>query len=465
MSKSKYIRKTKHLLKQTIHCNAAGIDIGAEEVVVAIPLDRDEEQPVRTYESFTPDLRELRDWLIGHQIQTVAMESTGVYWIPLYDLLEASGIEVCLVNARHVKGVPGKKTDVCDAQWLQQLHAAGLLKSSFRPRCEIVQVRQLMRHRSNLIRESSRHIQHMQKALTEMNLQIHHVFSDLDGKSAMLIIESILNGNRNVDKLWDLRDSRVKAPKEKFQKAMEGNYQDAQLFILKQCHEAWVYTQDCIMACGVEIESTLNENIPEEGKLKQMPVISGQRKRKHKNSLGFNVYQMSYQYYGVDLSGVDGVSSGLLSILMSEIGEREDFLKNFKSAKHFCSWLGLCPDQRISGGKVLSSKTRRVVNRVTEAFRMGAFGVTNAHCRMGEYARRMKSRLGKVEGTTAVAHKIARLVYTLIKTRIPYDEEKAFKPNSYSRSKRLSMLKKMAKSLDLTIDVKSLEPMNSDLVI
>ena len=208
MSKGKLTRKTKHLLKQAIHPDAAGIDIGAEEIVVAIPLDRDDDRPVRTYESFTADLKSLRDWLIEHRIQTVAMESTGVYWIPLYDLLESSSIEVCLVNARHVKGVPGKKTDVCDAQWLQQLHTAGLLKSSFRPRVEIDKVRQLMRHRANLIRESARHIQHMQKALTEMNLQIHHVFSDLDGKSAMLIIESILSDNRNVDELWELRDSR-----------------------------------------------------------------------------------------------------------------------------------------------------------------------------------------------------------------------------------------------------------------
>ena len=246
---------------------------------------------------------------------------------------------------------------------------------------------------------------------------------------------------------------------------MEGNYQEAQLFILKQCHEAWINTQRSMEACNTEIESTLNESIPEEGKDKQRPKIEGQLKRNGKNSLGFDVHQMAYQYYGVDLSGIDGVSSGLLSVLMSEIGTREDFLKSFKSAKHFCSWLGLCPDQRISGGKVLSSKTRRVVNRVTEAFRMSAFGVTNAHNGMGEYARRMKSRLGKVEGTTAVAHKIARLVYTLINTRIAYDQKQAFKPNAYSRVRKLNLLKKIAKSLDVSIEIDPVKSSESELVI
>lgn len=451
-------RKTKHLLEQNINDHAAGIDIGAEEIVVAIALDRDEQRPVRTYGSFTSDLRSLKDWLLSHQIKTVAMESTGVFWIPLYDILEDAGIEVCLVNARHVKGVPGKKTDVCDAQWLQQLHRAGLLKSSFRPRVEIIEVRQLMRHRQNLIRESSRHIQHIQKALSEMNLQIHHVFSDLDGKSAMRIIESILEGERDVNLLWELRDSRVKAPKEKFQKAMEGNYQEAQLFTLRQCHRAWGTTQSAIEECNRRIERTLNELVPEEMQDQQRPNQGVKRRQKHKNDLGFDVYQTAYQYYGTDLSRIDGVSSGLLGVLMSEIGDKDDLLKNFPSAKHFCSWLGLCPDQRISGGKVLQSKTRRVVNQVTAAFRMAAFGVTNGHSKMGEFARKMKSRLGKVEGTTAVAHKLARLVYTLIRTGESYTEQKAFTSSTQSRSKKIKLLKKIAKSINLNINISDCIP-------
>jgi len=449
MAKRKSKRKTKHLLEQKVYPDSAGIDIGAELIVAAIPLDREEQNPVRSYGSFTPDLHQLRDWLLSHEIKTVAMESTGVYWIPLYDILEAAGIKVCLVNARHVKGVPGKKTDVCDAQWLQQLHSSGLLKASFRPSAEVITLRQLVRHRDNLISEKSKQLQQMQKGLNEMNLQIHHVFSDLDGVSAMRILEAILEGERDAEALWELRDGRVKAKKETFLKAMEGSYQEHQLFIIKQHHILWNTLQTNIEKVDLEIENALTALQDDDvtGELEPQ----SKHRVKAKNAPSYNAFEKAYQCYGVDLSTIDGVSAGLLTTLMSEIGNREAFLANFKSAKDFSSWSGLCPDNRVSGGKVLKSKTRPVANRVARAFRLCALAVGNADGEMGQYARRMKARLGKAEGIVAVAHKVARLVYSMIKSQKPYDPKKAFKVTNYSIQKKLKVMQKIANELNYKV--------------
>jgi len=448
MPKRKQNRKTKHLLAQSINSHAAGIDIGAEELMTAIPADLDE-KPVRRFDTFTQDLHHLRDWLLEHGITTVAMESTGTYWIPTYDILQAAGIKVCLVNARHIKGVPGKKTDVCDAQWLQQLHTAGLLKASFRPNTEVVASRQIMRHRSQLIKDASRHLQHMQKALTEMNLKIHHVFSDLDGLSAMTIIEAILQGERDPEALWKLRHKNSRTTKDTFLKAIQADWQPAQLFILRQCHTAWTQTRQAITDCDQAVQKHM-ATVPSQSE-ETLPKAHWSKRRTSKNDLSFDIYQEAYRYYGVDLSTIDGISAGSLTILMSELGNRRDILKNFRCAKAFASWLGLCPDNRISGGKILKSKTRRVVNRVASTLRMAAQGLTNAKCAMGEYCRRMKARLGKAEATTAVAHKLARLIYSLIHSQQPYEESKAFPSTPKTTARKLKALQKMAKSLNMKI--------------
>lgn len=449
-SKRKQTHKTKHLLTQSVHPCAAGIDIGAEELMASVPPNLDD-RPVRRFETFTQDLHELRDWLLSHKISTVAMESTGTYWIPTYDILQSSGIEVCLVNARHIKGVPGKKTDVCDAQWLQQLHTAGLLKASFRPGTEVIATRQVIRHRSQLIKDASRHLQHIQKALTEMNLKIHHVFSDIDGTSAMSIIEAILEGERNVNKLWALRDYRCRATKATFLKAIEADWQPAQLFILKQCHTSWLQTREAISQCDAIVQNYMAEVRSENEPSEPLPEAHWSKRRLSKNDLSFDIYQESYRYYGVDLSSIDGISAGSLTTLMSELGTGEDILNNFRNAKAFVSWLGLSPDNRISGGKILKSKTRRVVNRLSAALRMAAQGLTNAKCAMGEYCRRMKARLGKAEGTTAVAHKLARLIYGLIQSKQPYEEKKAFPSTEKTQAKKMKILQKLAKSMNMQI--------------
>ncbi|NBQ02773.1 MAG: IS110 family transposase [Opitutae bacterium] len=448
MGKKVSNRKKKHLLNQTIHPDAAGIDIGAEELVVAVPSDRDQ-IPVRTFATFTGDLNTLCTWLDSLKITTVAMESTGTYWIPVYETLQDAGIEVCLVNARHVKGVPGKKTDVCDAQWLQQLHTAGLLKASFRPAAEVVAVRHIVRHRSQLIKDASRHLLHMQKALTEMNLKLHHVFSDLDGASAMSIIEAILDGQRDPEVLWQLRDKRCRTSKTSFLKAMEGNWQPSQLFILKQCHTTWTQTRNAISECDGMIELLMSA-IPAQTDSK-LPDAPKSKRRHNKNDLSFDIFQEAYRVYGVDLSTIDGISAGTLSILIGELGNAEDILTNFKTGKAFASWLGLCPDNRISGGKILKSKTRHIANRVSAALRMAAQGLGHAKSEMGEYCRRMKGRLGKAEGITAVAHKLARLIYALIQSKEPYNPTKAFRITEKTWARRLKNLEKLAKSMQMEL--------------
>jgi len=437
------------VLEPSIHPKSAGIDIGAEELVCAVPPDLDQ-QAVKTFPTFTRDLHALRDWLTSLGVTTVAMESTGTYWIATYEILEAAGIEVCLVNARHVKGVPGKKTDVCDAQWLQQLHAAGLLRASFRPSREVVAVRQLVRHRSDLVRESSRHIHHMQKTLIEMNIKLHHVFSDLDGMSAMAIVEAILAGERDPESLWLLRDRRCRCSREEFEKALEADWQSAQLFILGQSHRAWQQTHEAIAACDEAIEDHL-EQVSSESDDDLPPEEENRRKRRGKNDVGFDIRAEAYRQYGVDLSRVDGISNGTLLVLLSEIGNAEELRKNFRSAKAFSSWLGLCPDNRISGGKVLKTKTRPVVNRVSNALRLAAFGVGRSDSALGDYCRRMKAKLGKAEGITATAHKLSRVIYGMIHSKQPYDEAIAFQTHPSTRTRRLKKLRKIAHSLGMQL--------------
>jgi transposase len=438
------------LLETVVHPNAAGIDCGATELVAAIPAIRAAKSVCR-FRSFTAGLRELRDWLLEHGITTAAIESTGNYWIAVYQLLEEAGIEVWLVNARHVKGVPGrKKTDVCDARWLQQLHGAGLLSKSFRPAIEIARARYLMRHRAGLVSDASKALQHMQKVLTEMNLKLQHVLSDIDGASALAIIDAILAGERDARKLAGLRDRRCKAPLAKVLEALEGDYRAEYLFVLEQARTRWRQANELAAALDLEIAKLL-QAVPAEAKGVLPPALKRHQHRLHKNSPAINIYEEAWRFFGVDLSTIDGVSAGLLAVLISELGTREQILKAFPSAGHFCSWLGLCPDNRISGGRVLSAKTRRVVHAVSAAFRLCAQALTKSKTRLGDFVRKMKARLGKAEGTTAGAHRLARIVYSLLVKAEPYDEAKAFPVTPKSMHKKLNLLKKLAAELGVQL--------------
>ncbi len=430
------------------HPDAAGIDVGAEEFVVAVPADRSAE-PIQTFSTFTVGVEAVRDWLKECGIKTVAMESTGNYWITLFDTLIASGIDVYLVNARNVKGVPGKKTDVCDAQWLQQLHAAGLLRKSFRPGLDIVPIRYLMRHRSGMVEDAAKQLHLMQKVLTEMNIKLQHVFSDIDGTSAQAIIDAILEGERNKEKLADLRDKRCRSSKEDIVEALNGDYREEYLLVLAQAKNTYLHLQETIRKCdeklgelALQVECTITCPMPE---------VPKTERKVGKNSPQFPVIETAWRFYGVHLSAVPGVSTGVLCAMMSEIGTREQLLQSFPSVEQFTSWMGLCPDNRISGGKVLKAKTRNVDNRLARAFRLGVFGLQKSETEMGSLFRRMKGKLGKAEGTTAAAHKLARIIYGMIKTQKPYDEKEAFKVSPMSLARRLKFLKKQASALGLTL--------------
>lgn len=431
------------------HPHAAGIDIGSMEIVAAVPPEHGS-GAVRTFSAFTSGVHALRDWLLACAVRTVAVESTGNYWITVYDVLQDAGIDVWLVNARAVKGVPGKKTDVCDAQWLQQLHAAGLLKKSHRPAQEIVPLRYLMRHRADLIAQAGQQVQLIQKVLTEMNLHIHHVFSDVDGVSAQAIITAILAGERDPEKLAALRDKRCRSRLADILEALRGDFRPAYLFVLRQLQQRWQQLQVSVLECDQQISALLSAvKIEAPGPLPEAP---WSQRRTHKNMpASVPIYAEAWRFYGVDLSVVPGIGGGLLSVLMSEVGTGPQLKSAFRSAEAFSSWLAVCPENRITGGRVLKAKTRKVSHRLADAFRLAAQSLSRANDAMGQYCRRMKGRLGKAEGIVAVAHKLARIVYAMIATGRAYDEKEAFKVSPSSLAKRLQHLQNQAAALGLQL--------------
>lgn len=447
-SRSKKLQKQKKLLAQCINPQAAGIDVGAHELVVSVDEICDD-QPVRTFETFTEDILTMRDWLVECDVTTVAMESTGNYWITAFQILEAAGIEVCLVNACHVKGVPGRpKTDVYDAQWLRRLHRAGLLNKSFRPDDEVVTMRYLARHRETLVNHCSDVLRRLQKVLTEMNVKLHHVFSDIDGVSSWRIIEAILEGQRDPSVLWKLRDPRCKATEETFTKAINGDWRPEYLFVLTQCFEEYQAIKARMTKCDEQIAQACEKiaSVIEPTEVMPTPAKKNQHRRK-KNTPNFDVFEEGYRLLGVDISDVGGFAGGTIVSLISEMGNRDQILSAFKGADAFSNWLSICPDNRKTGGKVFRTKTRPSANRVAQAFRLAAFSLDNANCELGRFCRRMKARLGKAEGITATAHKLARIFYGMIKSGKPYDENEAFKKSPQQKKRRLQNLKKNAREL------------------
>jgi transposase len=398
--------------------NAAGVDIGATEIYIAVPADRDS-QPVRRFATFTEDLMAAADWIQGCGIETVAMESTGVYWIPLFQMLEGRGLKVCLVNARHVKNVPGRKSDVCDCQWLQYLHAVGLLRASFRPEQQICAVRSLMRYRESLVEMATVHLQHMQKALDQMNLQLHHVISDLSGTTGMAILDAILAGERDPRRLARLRDGRIQATEATIAKSLVGDYRREHLFTLRQSVVAYRHYQQLLAACDVEIEQMLAEFTAGTGP--DTPALSPpkDRHKPRRNELKFDLRGHLYRIFGVDLTAVPGIHAQIAYTLLSEVGRD---LSAFPNAAAFASWMGLCPDNRVSGGKVLSARTRKVKNRLAKALRLAAQSLFRSQSWLGQFFRRMRAKLGAPKAITAAAHKLARILFHLLTTRQPYDE-------------------------------------------
>ena len=424
--------------------DAAGVDIGAHEIYVAVPADRDP-HPVRCFTTFTRDLHSLADWLQECRIQSVAMESTGVYWIPLFQILEARGFKVYLVNARYVKNVPGRKSDVSDCQWLQYLHAVGLLRASFRPTQEVCQVRSLLRHRGSLVQMATVHVQHMQKALDQMNVQIHHVISDLTGRTGMAIIEAILAGERDPEKLAQLRDPHIRTTSQVVAQSLVGDYRREHLFALRQSLAAYRYYHALITACDQEIEACLGQfDSQVDCRQHPLPPARDSHRKPRGNEMHFDLRGELYRILGVDLTQVPGLNALTVHTLLAEIGPD---LSAFPGGAPFASWLGLCPDNRISGGQILSVRTRPVRNRVALALRQAAQSLHRSHSYLGAYYRRLRAKLGAPKAITATAHKLARTVFHLLTTRQAYDESVFAQQEAYYRNQTETRLRKQARAL------------------
>src|SRR5262245_5373973 len=425
--------------------NAAGIDVGATEVVVGVPVDRDSES-VRTFPTFTSDLHALADWLQKCGIDTVAMESTGVYWIPLFQILEARGIEVCLVNAQHVRHVPGRKSDVLDCQWLQYLHAVGLLNASFRPEQDVCAIRSLLRHRESLVELASVHVQHMQKALDQMNLQIHHVISDITGVTGLAITDAIVEGQRDPDELAKLRDRRIKASLETVTKSLVGDYRPEHIFALKQSRSAYRHYQQLITDCEQEIQHLVETFQNKDG----TPTASGPSTETSVSpDSRFDLHNHLERIYGIDLTEVPGLDCLLIQTIFGETGQ--DLSSKFRSPDTFCSWLNLSPKDGTSAGRRVRGPHIKTKNRAAKAFRLAAQCLHRSTSYLGDFYRSQRARFGAPIAIKNTAHKLARIFYHLVTTRTPYDESVFAKLEAKNQRRRLRKLQSLARSLGYSL--------------
>ncbi len=426
-----------------IQPDAAGLDIGADKIWVSVPADR-ATPAVRSFGAFTPDLHTLAAWLKTCGIQTVAMESTGVYWIPVFEILEAAGFEVYLVNARHIKNVPGRKSDVQDCQWIQRLHSYGLLSASFRPEAEMRALRAYLRHRSMLIDYRAAHIQHMQKALQQMNVQLTQVLSDITGVTGLAIIRAIVAGERDPLKLARLRDPRCKSSSDEIAKALTGNYRAEHVFALQQALALYDFYTQQLQACDQQLEQQysvlkprFDDDLP--------PLPPDPKVNSHsKNAPTFDVRGYLYRLTGVDLTVVDGLDDSTVQLVLSETGTD---MSKWRTEKHFRSWLGLAPHNDITGGKVIRSRTLKVHNRAAQALRLAAQSLSRSQSALGAFYRRMRARLGGEQASVATAHKLARIIYHLLKHRQPYQQVSAKQYDQQQRGRHLKSLQRQAAQL------------------
>jgi transposase len=374
------------------------------------------------------------------------MESTSVHRIPLFQILEAAGLEVCLVNARHCKNLPGRKTDISDCQWIQYLHSVGLLRASFRPPEQICAVRSLLRHRATLGRYAGSHVQHLQKALTQMNLQIHNVISDLTGLTGLAILDAILAGERDPQKLAALKDHRIKASHDTIARSLHGDWRDEHLFVLQQALDTWRHYQKLMAQCDEHIQQQMAQ-FDSKVDLNQHPLVANRRgnKKPQRNEPKFDARTELYRLCGVDLTKVPGIQVSTALVLFTALGP--DFVTRFPTAKCFSSWLGLCPDNRITGGKIISVKTRDVKSRAAMALRLAAQSLWHSKDYLGDCFRRWKARLGTPKAITAMAHKLARVIWHRIKYRLPCDPAVWKQAEAKLKQKKIKRLQQNAAAL------------------
>ena len=429
-----------------VNPSAAAIDIGSTMHMAAVNPDSSE-LPIRAFGTFTQDLHKLAEWFQSCGVTSVVMESTGVYWIPAFEILEQHGFEVILVNARYAKNVPGRKTDVSDAGWLRQLHSYGLLRGSFRPEAQIATLRAYLRQRERLVEYAAAHIQHMQKALMEMNLQLHHVVSDITGATGMRIIRAIVAGERNPDVLASYRDNRCHSPVETIRASLVGNDRDEHIFALAQSLELYDFYQEKILACDLKLEEALTSVTVRDRK--QLPPLPKVRtKTKQVNAPSFDVRAALYGVLGVDLTQIHGLGPSLALKLISECGTD---LRAWPTAKHFTSWLCLAPGNKISGGKLLSSRTRRSSSRAAALLRLAATTIGRSETALGAFYRRLSGRIGKQKAVTATARKIAVLFYNTIRFGMAYIDPGADAYEERYRIRVLANLQRRAKTLGFAL--------------
>jgi transposase len=433
-----------------VHPHAAGIDVGNSAHYVAVRPDRDP-QPVRRFECFTADLYRLADWLKSCGVNTVAMQSTGVYWVPLYDILEERGFEVYLVNAHHTKNLPGRKSDVQESQWLLKLHTYGLLNNSFHPPSAIRTLRTYWRQRAVHVEGAATCILRMQKALTQMNLQLANVISDLSGVTGQKIVRAIVAGERDPHQLAKLRDARIQASHAEIAKSLEGNWRPELVFVLQQEVDLYDSYQQRIAECDQQLQkhlATFTDNTNPGQPPSPKGEIKKKKKKPTKNAPTFDLSHELERISGVDLTRIDGIEVMVAETVLSEVGLD---MSRWKTEAHFSSWLGLCPDNRISGDRVLRRGTRSVINRAATALRMAATTLIRSQSYLGAQYRRLRTKLGAPKAITAMAHRLARLVYRMLKYGQQYVDKGAEHYERRNRQQQIEYLKKKAAQLGLQV--------------
>ena len=432
-----------------VNPNAAGLDIGASEIWACVPADRDD-TPVRCFGTFTPDLEALAAWLAAGGVTTVAMESTGVYWIPIFELLEERGLQVYLVNARHIQNVPGRKSDVQDCQWIQRLHSYGLLSASFRPEAEMVVLRSYLRQRAMLIEHRAAHIQHMQKALQQMNVQLTQVLSDISGVTGLAIIRAIVGGERDPATLAQLRHGRCRRSAADIAKALTGHYRSEHVFALKQALALYDAYTTQVAECDQQLEQQYQAIKPRfDPDDPDAPLGPDPKCNSHsKNAPDFDVRRQLFQLTGIDLTQVDGLHVSSVQQFLAEIGTDT---RKWPTVKHFASWLGLAPHNDITGGRVVRSRTLQNHNRAGQVLRLAAQSVGRGRSALGAYFRRLRARLGPEQATTATAHKLARIIYHMLKEHQPYQPLSATDYDQQQRQREIKRLKRQAANLGFTL--------------
>ena len=448
MAKLATKRKTgKGLRLEVVNSNAAGIDISPKEMQVCVPVDRDENSN-RKFGVYTEDLNNIVEWLKSCHIDTVAMESTGVYWLPIFRVLKDSGFDVILVNASDVKNYSGRKTDASDAEWLMMLHSYGLLKPCFQPENIARTMRSLIRHRDNLIHSATREVLHLQKAMEQMNLKLDNVFSDILGKSGQAIIKAILDGERDPKKLSALADSRCKTSKEEIEKSLQATWDEEHLFEMKQSDSLYQTYQQLIMECDTKI----NEIATRYAAMVDAPkvqLLRSEKRNAKKNLIGFDVEKAAYELWGVNVMRIPGMSRGSLMRLLGELGA--DFTDKFPTVKHFVSWANLVPNNKISGGALLSSKVPKKKNPVGIVFRQVANTLKAAKCPLGDYFRHMRAKGGYLQAMVATGKKLATIFYTMIQCKIEYDEDVYRKHRKTELQNKVLYLQKRLQRMELEL--------------